>query len=79
MAMEPTRELIDELYRERVLRARRTPPERKLLAGGELFDAACERMAAGLRAENPGADEATIRALLRRRLDLLRRLRGESP
>jgi hypothetical protein len=72
--MGPTKELIDDIYRERVLRARRTPIEQKISAGGELFEGVCERMADGLRNENPGADEATIQELLRRRLALLRRL-----
>jgi hypothetical protein len=72
--MEPTQELIDEIYRERVLRARRTPIEHKILAGGELFERVCAGMADGLRDENPGADEAKIQELLRRRLELLRRL-----
>jgi hypothetical protein len=72
--MGPTKELIDDIYRERVLRARRTPIEQKIPAGGELFEGVCERMADGLRHENPGADEATIQDLLRRRLALVRRL-----
>jgi hypothetical protein len=72
--MGPTKELIDDIYRERVLRARRTPMEQKISAGGELFEGVCERMADGLRHENPAADEATIQELLRRRLALLRRL-----
>lgn len=73
--MVPTKEIIDEIYRDRVLRARATPLEEKLLAGARLFEDVCERMAAGLRDENPEADEETIQELLRRRLDLLRRLR----
>jgi hypothetical protein len=72
--MESIRELADAIYKERVLRARRTPIEQKIAAGGELFEGVCERMAAGLRHENPGADEATIQELLRHRLALLRRL-----
>lgn len=72
--MEPTRELADAIYRERVLRARATPAEAKLRAGAELFEEVCERMAAGLRLENPDADDATIRALLRNRLERLRKL-----
>jgi hypothetical protein len=75
--MEPTQELVDAIYRERVLRARQVPLEKKLLAGAELFEQACDRMRAGLRDENPGADEPTIEILLSRRLSLLRRLRSE--
>jgi hypothetical protein len=74
--MESIKELADELYRERVLRARATPPEEKVLAGARLFEEVCERMAAGLRDENPGADEDKIQELLRRRLDFLRQLRS---
>jgi hypothetical protein len=72
--MESIKELADAIYRERVLRARRTPIELKIEAGGELFEGVCQRMTDGLRDENPGADEATIQDLLRRRLALLRRL-----
>ena len=74
--MEPTQELVDAIYRDRVLRARQVPPEKKLLAGAELFEQVCERMRAGLRDENPGADEPAIEILLRKRLSLLRRLRS---
>ncbi|HWE35220.1 MAG TPA: hypothetical protein VG406_01510 [Isosphaeraceae bacterium] len=73
--MEPTRELADAIYRDRVLRARKRSPDEKFRAGAELFHEACQRMAAGLRMENPGVDEETIQALLVRRLDYLRRLR----
>lgn len=72
--MESIKELADDIYRERVLRARRTRIEQKIAAGGELFEGACERMADGLRHENRGADEGTIQELLRRRLALFRRL-----
>jgi hypothetical protein len=74
--MEPTQELLDAIYRERVLRARQVSPAQKLLAGAELFDQACDRMRTGLRDENPGVGEETIEELLGRRLDLLRRLRS---
>jgi hypothetical protein len=36
--MDPSREIIDEIYRERVRRARSTPSEEKLLDGARLFD-----------------------------------------
>lgn len=67
-------QLIDEIYRERVLRARRTPPEEKLLAGAELFDLACQIMMDGIRDEHPEAAEPEVWRLLTQRLALLRRL-----
>jgi hypothetical protein len=72
--MNPTQGLIDEIYRERVLQARRTPIEQKVLAGAELFEHACQVTCAGIRLENPGADEARVQELLRDRLSLARRL-----
>jgi hypothetical protein len=76
--MEPTQELVDDIYRERVLRARKTPRDQKFLAGAGLFEDVCERMTAGIRHENPGADETTVQDLLLRRLALLRRLRSDT-
>lgn len=73
--MGPTQELVDSIYRERVLRARRTPLAEKLLLGPELFAGVCRRMADGIRNENPDADEKRIQDLLQARLDLLERLR----
>jgi hypothetical protein len=73
--MGPTEELIDEIYRERVCRARRTAVEDKFLAGPQLFAAACRRMADGIRNENPGVDEQRVQELLAQRLALLQRLR----
>lgn len=70
----PTPELIDELYREEVLAARRMSPEEKLLAGPRLFDYACRITADGIRAANPDADERRVCELLRARLELARRL-----
>ena len=72
--MQPTQELIDAIYREKVLRARRMNPIEKLLDGPRLFADVCERMKAGLRAENPGVPEPRIDELLLDRLDRLRKL-----
>jgi hypothetical protein len=72
--MEPTRELADDLFRERVLRARQTPPEEKLLQGPRLFDLCCRIMADGIRNEFPDADEQRVQAILTQRIALLRRL-----
>jgi hypothetical protein len=72
--MEPTQELIDAIYREKVLRARETPPEEKLLDGLRLFDFACRITADGIRNQYPEADEQRVREILAQRLDLQRRL-----
>ena len=72
--MQPTKELIDAIYRERVHRARRTPPEEKLLDGPRLFEMACRITMDGIRMQHPDADEAQIRDILAQRLALRRRL-----
>ena len=51
--MNPTKEIADALYRDRVLQARRTPVTEKLFDGGNLFDDVCERMRAGIAAGFP--------------------------
>ncbi len=73
--MEPTQELIDQLYRERVLRARQMPREEKFLLGAELFEQACRLMADGIRNQFPEADEEQVQVILAQRLRLLRSLR----
>jgi hypothetical protein len=72
--MEPSKELIDSIYREKVLRARATAPEEKLLAGAQLFDMACRTMRDGIRHDYPDADDERVEQILRERLDLLERL-----
>ncbi|MDB5318787.1 MAG: hypothetical protein JWN40_418 [Phycisphaerales bacterium] len=72
-AMEPTPELLAQLDREDIEQARRMRPEQRLLAGAELFDYACAITRAGIRAQHPGADEATVLRILRERLELASR------
>jgi hypothetical protein len=67
-------ELADAIYREKVERARRRPIEEKILDGCELFAYACEITKAGIRHQNPEFSEEQVRAELRRRLELGRRL-----
>ncbi len=74
--MEPTLELIDAIYVEKVLRARRTPAEQKLLDGPELFASSCRWSRAGIRAQHPGATPAEVERLLRYRISLGERLEG---
>lgn len=66
--MEPDQELVDAIYREKVLRARATPPATKALEGPRLFDWACRVTMAGIRHQHPHADERQVQALLRERV-----------
>jgi hypothetical protein len=72
--MQPTRELADAIYSERVQKARRMSPEDKLLGGARLFDRSCRLMAAGIRSQFPDADERRVREILREQLALALRL-----
>jgi len=72
--MPPTGKLIDALYRDEILRARRMSPEDKLLAGVRLFDYACQITAAGIRNQFPGIDEERVHEILRQRLAWRRKL-----
>jgi hypothetical protein len=72
--MEPTKELIDDIFRERVQRARRMTSEQKFLAGAELFEEACQITMAGIRHQHPEADEQRVREILAERLELRQRL-----
>jgi hypothetical protein len=74
--MEPSKELVDQLYREEVLRARAMPAEEKLLEGARLFDLACRITADGIRGAHPEADEDQVQHILLERLALLGRLEG---
>lgn len=67
--MNPTLQpLADALYRERVLRARRVPPEERLLDGIRLYDQAVERMRMGVKLQHPTATEEEVERLLVKRI-----------
>jgi hypothetical protein len=70
--MEPTRELIDAIFRDRILRARQIPNEQKTFAGLDLFDSVCHRMIAGIRHDFPKFSEEEVQHELRRRLRINR-------
>jgi hypothetical protein len=72
--MEPTKELIDELYREEIALARETPPAVKLLLGPQLFDRVRRTMEAGIRDQHPGSSDDRVRQILLERLRIARRL-----
>ena len=66
----PFAPLIDELYREEVLDARRMSPEEKFLAGEELFRYACSITLAGIRNQFPALSEEECLKILEQRLEL---------
>lgn len=66
--MEPSPELIGEIFKGRIHRARRIPPGDKALSGPELFDHVCELMDSGIRSQFPNADEVEVRRIRRQRL-----------
>ena len=76
--MEPSKELIDDIYWERVRTARRMSPAQRVLAGLEMFELAAAVMADGVRARFPDADDQRVRQILREQLDLIRRLEDEA-
>ncbi len=65
--MQPTKDLADAIFRDRVQKARRMSPEDKLLGGARLFDRACRLMTAGIRPQFPEADERRVQDILRER------------
>ena len=69
-----TQRLIDELYREELREARAMPPDEKILAGQQLFESACRITLLGIRNQNPGASEEQCLEILRKRLELQRKL-----
>ncbi len=73
---EEFKPLADAIYRERVLRARQTPAEKRILDGPGLFDFACTASLSGLRLEMPNASDAELREGLRRRLRIGRKLQN---
>ena len=72
--MEPTPELIRQLWRDKVEAARGITFAQKFWAGAELFDSACEVTKAGLRMQHPEFSEEQVLEELRRRLAIAQRL-----
>ena len=66
--MQPTNELIDALFWERVELARRMPPVQKMLPGLELFDLTTKIMADGIRDQFPDTNEERVKEILHERL-----------
>jgi hypothetical protein len=72
--VEPTTELVDAIYREKVLRSRRMTPQRRMEVGAELSDAGRQMMREAILRQNPIATEEEIRLEMRHRFELTRKL-----
>ena len=66
--------LMDEIFREKVLRARQQSPGEKLADGFALFDEALIWMRAGVRGQFPQFDEAQVEAEVHRRIARIRQV-----
>lgn len=72
--MKPTQLMIDEIYREKVERARRMSLARRVEVGAELSDLGRQMMRETILAAEPAATEEQIRRIMRERIALSRRL-----
>jgi hypothetical protein len=60
--------LADALYWEKVERARRTPPEERMLEGVRMFDRECDMMRLEILKLNPNYSETDVSQEIHRRL-----------
>ena len=74
--MSATHSRQDALFLEKVKAARERSFEEKFLAGGQLFEAAIERMRIGILMDHPQATEEEIMNEIKRRLAISRQLEG---
>lgn len=72
--MQPTQELIDEIYMDKARAARAASIEDRLWAGEELFRYAAGITMMGIRHQHPDADEAQVLEILKQRLALREQL-----
>lgn len=66
--------LIDQLYREEILRARKQTPQERVRGAFEIAPFANAMMYAGIRRQHPEADEAELLRLARERIAKVRRI-----
>ena len=66
--------LIDQLYREEILHARKMTPQQRIAAAFEIAPLALGFMYAGIRRQHPEADDAELLRLARERIAKVRRM-----
>jgi hypothetical protein len=73
-AMEPTRELTDEIWREKIRRAKAMTPEERFAEGLRLSDFVFDMMRAGIRDRFPDVSEDQVDRILCQQLERVRRI-----
>ena len=71
---EETKRLMDEIFIDKVLRARQRSIGEKFLDGPRLFETGCQMMRSGIRWQHPDFTDEQVEAELRRRLAIRRRI-----
>ena len=66
--MEPIRQTAEDIFRDRIRRARAMTPEERMILGPRLFAYACRITLEGIRNQYPDLDEREARRILQRRL-----------
>lgn len=69
---EPTQELLDDIFRRRVLQARKTPPEQRVLDSLWLYERSLITVRDGIRDRFPDADDTEVERILRQQLKRIR-------
>ncbi len=73
--MNPHQPLMDQLYREEILRARTQTPQQRVAGAFGIAPFARAMMEAGIRSQHPDADDAEVLRLGRERIAKVRRMR----
>jgi hypothetical protein len=66
--MQPDQALLDEIYRQKILAARKMTPEERIRAGFELTAFVRRRLEDGIRNQFPEANEEEVQRILKERV-----------
>ncbi len=71
---ESLKRLMDSIFIDKALRARRRSIDEKMLDGPKLFEDCCLLMRSGIRSQFPGYTDEQVEKEFRRRLEIRRRI-----
>ena len=72
--MQPDQALLDEIYRQKILAARKMTPEERIRGGFELTAYVRRRMEDGIRNQFLEADEEEVQRILKERVTRIKQL-----